>query len=73
MLDRDLAAMYGVNTHALNQAIKCNDKRFPYDFEVRFKEATKRFYPYREDVQRRYPCHPSEQTQLVMCYVVVLY
>jgi regulator of replication initiation timing len=32
MLDRDLAAMYGVETRVLNQAIKRNEKRFPADF-----------------------------------------
>ncbi len=32
MLDRDLAAMYGVETRALNQAVKRNADRFPEDF-----------------------------------------
>ena len=32
MLDRDLAAMYGVETRALNQAVKRNIERFPEDF-----------------------------------------
>ncbi len=32
MLDRDLAQMYGVETRALNQAIKRNIERFPADF-----------------------------------------
>ena len=32
MLDRDLAALYGVETRALNQAVKRNLKRFPSDF-----------------------------------------
>ncbi len=32
MLDRDLAAMYGVETRALNQAVKRNAERFPEDF-----------------------------------------
>ena len=32
MLDRDLAAIYGVETKALNQAVKRNSSRFPYDF-----------------------------------------
>lgn len=32
MLDRDLAEMYGVETRALNQAVKRNGKRFPGDF-----------------------------------------
>lgn len=32
MLDRDLAAMYGVETRALNQSVKRNAERFPNDF-----------------------------------------
>ncbi|MFI3263527.1 MAG: ORF6N domain-containing protein, partial [Rikenellaceae bacterium] len=32
MLDRDLAQMYGVETRALNQAVKRNIERFPADF-----------------------------------------
>ena len=32
MLDIDLAEMYGVETKALNQAVRRNIKRFPADF-----------------------------------------
>ena len=32
MLDRDLAALYGVETKALKQAVRRNNKRFPVDF-----------------------------------------
>jgi len=32
MLDFDLAALYGVETKVLNQAVKRNSKRFPIDF-----------------------------------------
>ena len=32
MLDRDLAALYGVETRVLNQAVKRNAGRFPDDF-----------------------------------------
>ncbi|MEY2506436.1 MAG: hypothetical protein QOH01_765 [Verrucomicrobiota bacterium] len=32
MLDSDLAALYGVETRALNQAVKRNSNRFPPDF-----------------------------------------
>ena len=32
MLDKDLAAMYGVQTKVLNQAAKRNIERFPEDF-----------------------------------------
>jgi hypothetical protein len=32
MIDRDLAELYGVETRALNQAVRRNVKRFPEDF-----------------------------------------
>ena len=32
LLDADLAAIYGVTTAALNQAVKRNEVRFPADF-----------------------------------------
>ena len=32
MLDKDLAAMYGVEVRSLNQAVKRNIERFPTDF-----------------------------------------
>jgi hypothetical protein len=32
MLDRDLAELYGVETRALNQAVRRNKDRFPSDF-----------------------------------------
>lgn len=41
MLDRDLALLYGVETRALNQAVKRNSDRFPPDlaFQVDFGEV----------------------------------
>ncbi|HSH95911.1 MAG TPA: ORF6N domain-containing protein [Roseimicrobium sp.] len=41
MLDRDLAALYGVTTKALNQAVKRNLHRFPPDFmfQISHEEA----------------------------------
>ncbi len=39
MLDRDLAILYGVETRALNQAVKRNIERFPNDFMFRLSEA----------------------------------
>ncbi len=32
LIDADLAAIYGVETRALNQAVKRNAERFPADF-----------------------------------------
>jgi hypothetical protein len=37
MLDRDLAELYGVETRALNQAVKRNTERFPEDFMFQLK------------------------------------
>ena len=38
MLDYDLAALYGVETRTLNQAVKRNIERFPQDFMFRLTE-----------------------------------
>jgi phage regulator Rha-like protein len=37
MLDRDLAELYGVETKVLNQAVKRNAERFPYEFCFQLK------------------------------------
>ena len=39
MLDRDLAALYGVETKVLKQAVKRNLKRFPEDFMFVFSPS----------------------------------
>jgi hypothetical protein len=61
MLDRDLAALYGVEVRALNQAVRRNPNRFPSDFMfqlnkeewlslrsqiVIFKNDSRKFLPY---------------------------
>ena len=38
MLDSDLAKLYGVPTHRLNEQVKRNISRFPQDFMVRLSE-----------------------------------
>lgn len=38
MLDNDLAALYGVETKVLNQAVKRNLNRFPHDFMFQLDE-----------------------------------
>ncbi len=38
MVDRDLAALYGVRTMVLNQAVRRNIKRFPLDFMFRLTD-----------------------------------
>ncbi len=42
MIDADLAALYGVATMALNQAVKRNTGRFPPDFAFRLTTAEKK-------------------------------
>lgn len=42
MLDADLAALYGVATKALNQAVKRNISRFPADFAFRLTNTEAR-------------------------------
>lgn len=39
MIDKDLAALYEVETRVLNQAVKRNSKRFPNDFMFRLIES----------------------------------
>ena len=39
MLDRDLAALYGVETRVLNQAVQRNIGRFPEDFMFQLTKA----------------------------------
>jgi hypothetical protein len=39
ILDAELAALYGVTTKALNQAVKRNAERFPADFLFRLKRS----------------------------------
>jgi len=48
MLDADLAALYGVQTRALNQAAKRNLKRFPGDFL--FQLSTTEFENWRSQI-----------------------
>jgi hypothetical protein len=50
MLDRDLAALYGVETKVLNQAVKRNLRRFPEDFMFQLTwEETQAVTPQRMD------------------------
>src|SRR5215469_15523513 len=39
MIDRDLAALYGVETRALNQAVRRHIDRFPADFMFQLTAA----------------------------------
>lgn len=39
LLDSDLAALYGIETKAFNQAVRRNIRRFPADFLLRLSEV----------------------------------
>lgn len=41
IIDRDLAALYGVRTKAFNQAVKRNEKKFPEDFRFQLNKDEK--------------------------------
>jgi hypothetical protein len=43
ILDKDIAPMYGVNTKALNQAVKRNSSRFPETFMFRLTNEEAEF------------------------------
>jgi len=43
LLDADLAALYGVQTRVLNQAVKRNRERFPADFMFRLSARSSQF------------------------------
>ena len=46
MLDSDLAEIYGVETKALNRAVKRNISRFPIDFMLKLTSKEWKFLKY---------------------------
>jgi hypothetical protein len=65
LLDFDLAALYGVETRALNQAVKRNPDRFPSDFmfQLSIEEAEKISQPATSSVAGHVV---SDSSQIVM-------
>lgn len=63
MLDRDLAALYEIETRVLNQAIKRNIKRFPADFM--FQLTAEEFENIRNQFER---AENTMSSQIVMTY-----
>ncbi len=61
MLDFDLAALYEVETRALNQAVKRNVERFPGDFMFQLKPHEYQSLRYQLDMIKR-----SSSSQIVM-------
>lgn len=69
MLDRDLAALYGVRTGALNRAVSRNRSRFPDDFMFRLSLGETRNWMSQTVISnpglkmglRKFPCAFTEQ------------
>src|SRR5256885_15652646 len=55
MLDSDLAAIYGVETKALNRAVKRNHDRFPKDFVFQLTSRESRSDEHTSELQS--PCN----------------
>ena len=74
MLDRDLAELYGVETKALNQAVKRNLERFPADFmfQVSKEEAAQilrsQIVTLSDETSRK----PSKNTAILRSQIVTL-
>ncbi len=71
MLDKDLAELYGVETKALNRAIKRNMDRFPSDFMFQLSENEfKKLLRYQNGTSsrggRRYPPYVFTEHGVVM-------
>jgi hypothetical protein len=62
MLDRDLAALYEVETRVLNQSVKRNRKRFPTDFMFQLTKAEF------EDLRLQFETLKSMSSQFVTTY-----
>jgi hypothetical protein len=64
MFDADLAALYGVEARALNQAVKRNQKRFPSDFM--FQLTRDEYDSIRSQFVTTLPGKKSNSSQIVM-------
>ena len=67
MLDFDLAELYGIETKALNQAVRRNSERFPDDFMFRLDEVEWHLmwsqFVTTSDKRRRKSCQPYAFTE----------
>jgi phage regulator Rha-like protein len=64
MLDSDLASIYGVETKALNRAVKRNRDRFPKDFLFQLSEAEWKNLRYQIGTSSSGPKHQSLRYQI---------
>ena len=67
MLDRDLAALYGVQTKVLKQAVRRNIKRFPSDFMF---ELTKKEF---EDWRSQFVTSKSDKRGLRYTHLIMVF
>ena len=59
MLDRDLAALYGVETFNLNKAVKRNFDRFPADFMFQLTKEEMDRLTFQTGISKRGPARRS--------------
>jgi len=75
MLDRDLAELYGVPTHRLNEAVKRNIKRFPLEFmfqltDEEWKNQRSQFAIFNKDTRKYKPYAFTEHGILMLSSVL---
>ena len=75
MLDSDLARLYGVLTHRLNEAVKRNLKRFPQEFmfqltDEEWKNQRSHFAIFNKDIRKYKPYAFTEHGILMLSSVL---
>jgi ORF6N domain-containing protein len=63
LLDFDLAALYGVATKVLNQAVKRNATRFPDDFMLRLTDAESERLLFQTGISKRADRHQTDRSR----------
>jgi len=75
MLDSDLAALYGVELKVMNQAVKRNIGRFPFDFmfqltDIEWKNLRSQFVTFNKDTRKYRPYAFTEHGILMLSSVL---
>jgi len=75
MLDSELAALYGVELKAMNQAVKRNIERFPFDFmfqltDEEWKNLRSQIVTFNKDIRKFKPYAFSEHGILMLSSVL---
>ncbi len=66
MLDKDLAQLYGVETRALNQAVKRNIDRFPEDFMFQLTKEEFENWKSQFVISNHYNALPDEESRAII-------